>query len=203
MNHIVYLIMMHYKNITLNEDTDLPDVIVDCILQAWKPAVHTLLHDLDAPSMIQNLAKKDNSEFAVKNIKALSADQDVIGITLSLSMSDIHAARQINIFNMLDHTPDKAHLMKALIHYNEHFQSLPKDEKGTYLSKFAISKKYQGQGMSKILMEHFLEDDRQDMPIFLEVHRLNKVAIKLYTDYGFENISTQLNKEYHLMKRTK
>ncbi len=52
------------------------------------------------------------------------------------------------------------------------------------LARIAVSKKYRGQGYSKLLMEDMLE--KIGKSIFLEVREGNTPAISLYLNFGFQ-----------------
>lgn len=61
------------------------------------------------------------------------------------------------------------------------------DGRRLYLHHFGILPEYQGKGLSKYLLEESLEYVKETgYQVKLEVHRKNKVAIKLYKKYGFK-----------------
>lgn len=61
----------------------------------------------------------------------------------------------------------------------------------------AVSKKYQGLGVSKLLLDDFIKYSKLNgiEKIFLEVKENNKIAISLYTKFGFKKISQR--KQYY------
>lgn len=63
------------------------------------------------------------------------------------------------------------------------------------LYDIAIIPKFQGKGYSKILMDYFVQVAKEKgcETIFLEVNNINKVALSLYTKYGFEVYNTRKN----------
>ena len=63
------------------------------------------------------------------------------------------------------------------------------------LYDIAVKKEYQGQGLSKILMDNLLKIARENLcaTIFLEVNSINNKAINLYKKYGFESYFTRKN----------
>lgn len=61
------------------------------------------------------------------------------------------------------------------------------DGRRLYLHHFGILPEYQGQGLSKQLIEETLEYVRKTgNQVKLEVHSTNKAAIELYKKYGFK-----------------
>jgi ribosomal protein S18 acetylase RimI-like enzyme len=61
------------------------------------------------------------------------------------------------------------------------------DGRRIYLHHFGIKPEYQGYGYSKLLLEESLEWARnKGKQIKLEVHRDNRVAVKLYKKAGFK-----------------
>ncbi len=176
--------------------------IIDCLIDAWKPSLSVLFSYEDALVIIRNLITIERSEFAMRNIQILTSGDDLIGVTLSLNLSKVQAARQVNVFSILDNIEDKAGFMSKLSVYNKCFQPLSKEE-GAYLSKFAVSKQFRGQGMGTVLMDKFIEHHNSDLPIFLEVHKSNAAAINLYKKYHFNIVETTNPGEYIFMKRMK
>jgi len=193
--------MRHYINYKFEKATDISDAIVEDILGAWKPSSDILFSRDEALSIIRNLISVERSEFAMKNICVLTSNDSVMGVTLSLEMSKVQAARQANIFGILSDIDNKKEFMTKLSRYNQCFQSLPK-ENGVYLSKFSVAEPFRRQGIGRILMEHFLDHYNSKRPIFLEVHKSNAVAIRLYEQYGFKKVIDPKGSEYDLMKRT-
>jgi len=63
------------------------------------------------------------------------------------------------------------------------------------LFDIAVDLSYQGKGLSKILMEHFMNicKEKQVRTIFLEVNTNNIKAINLYTKFGFVEYSRRKN----------
>ena len=68
-------------------------------------------------------------------------------------------------------------------------------EKNTWLYDFGIDKEFQGQGHGKHMLELVVHELRSistlsncTQNIFLHVNGANKVALSLYTDFGFEVI---------------
>ena len=63
------------------------------------------------------------------------------------------------------------------------------------LFDIAVSLDYQGKGLSKFLMEHFMAlcKEKQVRTIFLEVNTNNTKAINLYTKFGFVEYSRRKN----------
>lgn len=76
------------------------------------------------------------------------------------------------------------------------------------LFDIAIDKKYQGKGLSKLLIGFFIDYSKSQgvETIFLEVNTINQKAINLYSQFGFEKYSVR--KKYYgdndaiLMKKT-
>jgi ribosomal protein S18 acetylase RimI-like enzyme len=66
---------------------------------------------------------------------------------------------------------------------------LTSDGRRLYLHHFAITPSYQGQGLSKLLLNASLKIAKQTgLQIKLEVHRDNAKAISLYKAYGFKRL---------------
>ena len=64
---------------------------------------------------------------------------------------------------------------------------LTNDKRRLYLHHFGIKKEYQGQGLSKQLMEASLKFAVDcGLQIKIEVHKENLVALNLYKKYGFK-----------------
>ena len=63
------------------------------------------------------------------------------------------------------------------------------------LFDIAVDLRYQGKGLSKFLMEHFMNicKEKQVRTIFLEVNTNNIKAINLYTKFGFVEYSRRKN----------
>ena len=63
------------------------------------------------------------------------------------------------------------------------------------LFDIAVSKEFQGNGYSKLLMQHFIETCKSAGcdTIFLEVNSINNVAINLYNKFGFAKYSIRKN----------
>ena len=63
------------------------------------------------------------------------------------------------------------------------------------LFDIAVDLSYQGKGLSKFLMEHFMSicKEKQVRTIFLEVNTNNIKAINLYTKFGFVEYSRRKN----------
>lgn len=63
------------------------------------------------------------------------------------------------------------------------------------LFDIAVDLSYQGKGLSKFLMEHFMNicKEKQVRTIFLEVNTNNIKAINLYTKFGFVEYSRRKN----------
>lgn len=63
------------------------------------------------------------------------------------------------------------------------------------LFDIAVLENYQGYGLSKIMIEHFLNycKDKGVRTIFLEVNTINTKAINLYKKYGFNEYSVRKN----------
>lgn len=76
------------------------------------------------------------------------------------------------------------------------------------LFDIAIDENYQGLGLSKLLMDYFIDYSKKQgiETIFLEVNTINQKAINLYSQFGFEKYS--IRKKYYgdndaiLMKKT-
>ncbi len=67
------------------------------------------------------------------------------------------------------------------------------DGRRLLLHHFGIKKKYQGKGLSKILMDKTIEFAKEkNIQIKLEVHKDNFKAINLYKQYGFKDLSDYL-----------
>jgi len=56
------------------------------------------------------------------------------------------------------------------------------------LFEIGISKQYQGKGLSKLLLDYYIDFAKAKScdTIFLEVNKINLTAINLYNQYGFE-----------------
>ena len=63
------------------------------------------------------------------------------------------------------------------------------------LYDIAVDKLYQGNGLSKLLMNHFISNCREENinTIFLEVNSINIKAISLYKSFGFLPYSVRKN----------
>ena len=63
------------------------------------------------------------------------------------------------------------------------------------LYEIAVKKDFQGKGLSKNLMEFFLEylKQRNVRTVFLELNKINSKAISLYQKYGFETYGNRKN----------
>ena len=63
------------------------------------------------------------------------------------------------------------------------------------LFDIAIDSKFQGNGYSKMLMEFLIEfaKEKKCETIFLEVNRINKRAIDLYSKFGFVEYAVRKN----------
>jgi ribosomal protein S18 acetylase RimI-like enzyme len=60
------------------------------------------------------------------------------------------------------------------------------DQRRLYLHHFGIKKEYQGNGLSKLLLDKSLRFARKsNLQIKLEVHVSNRRALELYKKYGF------------------
>ena len=81
----------------------------------------------------------------------------------------------------------------AQIAENTYISSIVLDE--AELFDIAVDLSYQGKGLSKILMEHFMNicKEKQVRTIFLEVNTNNIKAINLYTKFGFVEYSRRKN----------
>jgi [ribosomal protein S18]-alanine N-acetyltransferase len=63
------------------------------------------------------------------------------------------------------------------------------DGRRVHLHHFGILPEFQGQGLSKTLLEHSLKFVcKKGVQVKLEVNENNHKAIKLYTKYGFERL---------------
>ncbi len=63
------------------------------------------------------------------------------------------------------------------------------DGRRIHLHHFGIHPEYQGNGFSKILLEHSLEFiKKKGYQVKLEVNRSNRRAAELYKQYGFESL---------------
>jgi ribosomal protein S18 acetylase RimI-like enzyme len=70
---------------------------------------------------------------------------------------------------------------------------LTSDCRRIYLHHFAIRKDFQGQKLSKLLLDDSLKFAReQKLQIKLEVHKENVKALKLYTKAGFKYLGDYL-----------
>ena len=70
---------------------------------------------------------------------------------------------------------------------------LTNDGRRTYLHHFCISAKYQGKGLSKLLLAETLKLAKgMGMQIKIEVHRRNLHAIELYRNAGFSYLGDYL-----------
>lgn len=63
------------------------------------------------------------------------------------------------------------------------------------LYEIAIKKEFQGRGLSKLLMEYFINfcNDKNVNTIFLEVNKINNKAISLYEKFGFKKYFERKN----------
>ncbi len=84
---------------------------------------------------------------------------------------------------------------------------LTTDHRRTYLHHFGIKPAWQGQGLSKMLLEDSLEIARQaGMQIKLEVHETNLKALHLYKKYGFKYLGdyeVYIIREFGLKQKSK
>ena len=72
------------------------------------------------------------------------------------------------------------------------------DGRRLYLHHFGIKEKYQGLGLSKLLLEHSLNFAKEvNLQIKLEVHKNNIVAINLYKKYKFKYLGDY---EVHIIR---
>ena len=63
----------------------------------------------------------------------------------------------------------------------------------THIINMAIDLPYQHKGCGKFLLKKTLEKDSKDTNVFLEVKEANLPAIKLYSDFGFEEFNRKEN----------
>ena len=63
------------------------------------------------------------------------------------------------------------------------------------LFDIAVSKEFQGQGYSKLLMKYFVELCKKSScdTVFLEVNSINNIAINLYKKFGFAKYGVRKN----------
>ncbi|MBN2857622.1 MAG: 4-hydroxy-3-methylbut-2-enyl diphosphate reductase [Candidatus Delongbacteria bacterium] len=71
---------------------------------------------------------------------------------------------------------------------------LTTDKRRNYLHHFGIREEYRKTGLSKRLLEKALDfSNKSGLQIKLEVHKDNKIAIKLYEKYGFKYLGDYLS----------
>lgn len=64
---------------------------------------------------------------------------------------------------------------------------LTHDSRRIYMHHFGVLPKYQGRGLSKLLLDESLDfATKLNMQIKLEVHKNNEIALKIYKDAGFD-----------------
>ena len=194
---------MNHKKITFEKPKALSDDIIECLVDAWKPAVDILFSDTQSRSIVRALSEVERSEFSVQNIRVLSTEGGVVGAALFLDFEAIEAARQVNVLNILSQleAEDNMVFMKSLQEYSKSFPPILK-EPGIYLSKFSTVRRFRMQGLSSILMDCFLKHNKdRKLPTFLDVHEDNIAAIGLYEKYDFKFTEAQFDTPYKLMKR--
>lgn len=180
----------------------LSTVVYECLGDAWQPTFGFLFPESNDLAPVKSLVADEDTEISLKNIRILTDnDNNILGVTAALPLTDVQPIRQKMLFKLIGMTEDKATFMQNMAGYADRFPKLP-EEDGIYLSKFSVARTHRGQGLSHILMMHFLEEYNQGLPYFLEVHKNNAAAIALYEQHKFKKISNEDNKEYLLMKRT-
>ncbi|MFO7810708.1 MAG: GNAT family N-acetyltransferase [Candidatus Delongbacteria bacterium] len=71
---------------------------------------------------------------------------------------------------------------------------LTTDKRRNYLHHFGIREEYRRTGLSTKLLEKALDfSNKSGLQIKLEVHKNNKIAIKLYEKYGFKYLGDYLS----------
>ena len=195
-------IMSNYNYQKPQNLATLSTVAYECLGDAWQPTFGFLFPENDDLAPVKSLVADEDAEISLKNIHILSdKDDNTLGVTAALPLADVQPMRQKMLFKLIGMAEDKAAFMEKMNGYADRFPKFPEDD-GIYLSKFSVARTHRGQGLSHILMMHFLEEYNQGLPYFLEVHKDNAAAIALYENHKFKIISDEADKEYLLMKRT-
>ena len=145
---------------------------------------------------ISQMLQDDRTE--LYDLRVLLVNGDLAGIVSFYSSQEIYLRQIFGLPYLVNDLVSDRQIFENFIEKVPNIR-----EKSLYLARISVAKKHQSQGYAKVMLEYMQQaaiDGGYDM-LSLHVHRDNKRAFKIYTDYGFSQVVDGDKEYYKLLKQ--
>lgn len=148
------------------------------------------------------VAQMKDGQGELANTRLIIINNDIAGLSQGYSSKELKSRQLMSTKDLLSHTTSAGECLIKLRSFSSTIEPATTDE-SFYLSRFAVSEKYRGQGLGKILLLDFEEQAKRRnlSSISLHVNRNNQSAIALYNKFGLKKITTRDDQYIFLLKK--
>ena len=154
------------------------------------PAPHERIIELVAQQI--GLA---GTELAQSHVAELEGE--LAGMYAACTAVKLKSAQMLSVAKLASALPDRQAFLRAVDEFRQRIPALDASS-GLYLSRIAVSRRFQRRGVGGVLLQHFLDAARGDA--WLHVHDSNTGALAFYRSHGFHEVS-RVQSGYRLLCR--
>lgn len=171
------------------------------MVEAGQPFLGWFLGDLPERT-IQEWARRDSSEFALRNASLLIDGDRCVGGILVLGGAELSRGRLADMQALLRATHDRDAVLDRVRASRNWF--LPVGVDDLYVSKVAVAGSHRGRGLGRRLIHHASEraKDGGYSGVRLDVVATNRAAVGLYEAAGFRTLDERYVEELGVAYRS-